>query len=103
MLLSTTRELCEYKLRLMTEYCIEYGMVINPSKSKFMVVNGAVGDRMPITSCECTINHCDDCTYLFSLWMVNSHISQVLKFIETILFRTEEPKHAVPTDREERV
>ncbi len=63
-LLATTRDNCVNKFSIMIDYCDSHGMVINPLKSMFMVVNGTENDKLPITVNGCTINHCIKYTYL---------------------------------------
>ena len=93
----------------MTEYCAEYGMVINPSKSKFMVVNGAVGDGMPITSGECTISHCDDYTYLGTIFTMDGKFTSMMarhtsakycNLLKLFSFAQKNRSIAVPTEEE---
>ena len=43
-ILATTREMCLKKLGILQKFCIESGMIINQSKTKFMVINGTQDD-----------------------------------------------------------
>ena len=66
------------KFDIMFEYCTEYGMTINPNKSQFMVVNGNVDDKMPITIGATTIDHCKSYTYLGTIFTVDGKFKSML-------------------------
>ena len=46
-ILATSRVMCYRKLKILYEYCSEYGMVINEKKTKFFVINGSEMDKEP--------------------------------------------------------
>ena len=43
--LATSRIRCEEKLRVMNDFCLNFGMKMNFSKKKFMVINGSEEDK----------------------------------------------------------
>ena len=61
---ATSRERMAEKLAVLDDYCREYGMVVNESKTKFMAFNGDDGDRLPFQLGNLSICHCDSYTYL---------------------------------------
>ena len=63
-LLATSRERAIEKLKIMTEFCDQYGMEMNCSKTKFMVINGSECDRIDINIDGENISHCSKYTYL---------------------------------------
>ena len=65
-LLATSRERLIQKLKIVVEYCHEYGMSVNLSKTKFMVINGTLMDFADINLAHLKIKHCDHYIYLGS-------------------------------------
>ena len=63
-ILATSRAMFKKKLKVLEEYCREYGMVINEDKTKFMVIHGEECDRLPFTIGEIIMNHCFKYIYL---------------------------------------
>ena len=47
-ILATSREMCEEKLKILLEYCTESNMQLNERKTKFMTINGKEADKQPI-------------------------------------------------------
>ena len=46
--LATSREMCEAKLKVVLQYCQEFGMIINVKKTKYFVINGGEADQIPL-------------------------------------------------------
>ena len=67
-ILATSRERLIAKLYILDEFCESHGMIINESKTKFMVIHGGVRDRMPIKIGSRMIEHCDQYVYLGSIF-----------------------------------
>ena len=65
-LLSTTKNGMEYKIRILYEFCDSYGMIVNDSKTKFMVINGNGEDKEPIVCNSDMISYCNQYVYLGS-------------------------------------
>ena len=65
-LLATSRGKLIEKLKIVIEYCENYGMSMNLSKTKFMVINGTKTDCTTITVGNLVIKHCDLYIYLGS-------------------------------------
>ena len=63
-ILATSRDKCIEKLTLLREYCDASEMVINTSKTKFMVINGDGQDRESIGVLQTPIEHCKSYCYL---------------------------------------
>lgn len=105
MLLATSRERCISKMAIMLEFCEEYGMRVNPSKTKFMVINGSRTERQPITIDNHTVSHTEQYTYLGTIFsadgkfrtMMESHVSRVscnvLKFYSFLKTNRSMPFH----------
>ena len=58
-LLATTREKCEEKFSVLLDFCHDFGMEINASKTKFMVINGTSEDRYPLSVGGVQVQNCD--------------------------------------------
>ena len=67
-ILATSRERLIEKLYILDVFCESHGMIINESKTKFMVIHGGVRDRMPIKISSRMIEHCDQYVYLESIF-----------------------------------
>ena len=78
-LLATSREKMIKKVELSNQFCKKYGMVINESKTKLMVINGSVNDKQPICSNNLSICHCDSYIYLGSPFTSDGSLSSVIK------------------------
>ena len=57
----------------------QYGILINESKTKLMVINGDVDDRQPICIEGLTIQHCDKYIYLGSPFTSDGLLSTAVK------------------------
>ena len=78
-LLATNRENIIRKVQLLNQFCTNYGMVINESKTKLMVINGSIEDRQPIIINSLTILHCDKYIYLGSPFTADASLSTLIK------------------------
>ena len=56
------------KLSIFYDYCDTHGIMVNADKMKFMVINGADHDEIPIFLRENAIRHCDQYVYLGSVF-----------------------------------
>lgn len=45
---ASSKELSVNKLKLLKTFCDDHGMVKNETKTKIMVINGSVNDRVPV-------------------------------------------------------
>ena len=63
-ILATSRAMFKNKLKILEEYCNEYGMVINADKTKFMVIHGDDSDRLPFSIGEIIMLCCAKYVYL---------------------------------------
>ena len=61
---ATSRKKLMEKLEILNEYCSEYGMIVNETKTEFMVVNGSADDRKDIVMSDLTVKHCTSYVYL---------------------------------------
>ena len=56
---ATSREKVVEKLNILNEYCINNGMKVNESKTKFMAINGSPMDKVSfMMGCHC-VRHCN--------------------------------------------
>ncbi len=96
-LLSTKRTNMIRKVSLLQEYCTEYGMKVNQSKTKFFVISCSERDREPIVVGDLVVKHCDTYVYLVSPLSsdgsttsavkvhANNKMSHVLKFVSFVM------------------
>ena len=83
-ILSTCRERAIEKAKVLTNFCSRSGMVINPDKTRFMVINGEDKDvTTMVVSDELTITNCSSYTYLGCIFtedgLPESSVKQHLK------------------------
>ena len=102
-LLATTRRGMLSKISLLHQYCTEYGMVVNQSKTKFFVTNGTKTDSEPLKVNDLIIEKCDEYVYLGSPFTSSGSVSSavktqaalkmphVLKFVSFIKKNNDEP------------
>ena len=76
---ATSREKLEKKLEILNEYCSEYGMIVNESKTEFMVINGTANDRRDIVMSDLTVKHCTSYVYLGVIVTENGSATSSLK------------------------
>ena len=77
-IMATSRERLTEKLKYLEEYCDEYGMLINESKTKFMAILGSEEDRQPIQLASFTVRHCDSYTYLGAIFTADGNARNAL-------------------------
>ena len=70
-LLATTRDMCEAKLKIVLQYGNEFGMDINVKKTKFFVINGSEHDKIPFQVDSVKINYSPLYLYL-GAWFTES-------------------------------
>ena len=78
-LLATSRVNIIKKVNLLIKFCDKYGMVINESKTKLMVINGSCIDKESIAIHSLVIKHCHIYTYLGSPFTSDGSISSAIK------------------------
>ncbi len=78
-LLATSRRDMVRKLEALKTYCCDYGMKINQDKTKFLVINGSVGDDDPIHVDGFVVNHCTSYVYLGSPFTSDGSPSAAVK------------------------
>ena len=76
---ATSREKLLEKLEVLNDYCAEYGMVVNESKTEFMVINGNANDRKDIIMSDLTVKHCTSYVYLGVIVTENGSVTSSLK------------------------
>ena len=79
LILATSRERCVHKLSLLFDYCSDASMVINESKTKFIVICGDDTDRMPFVLNDITIKNCEQYVYLGSVFTQDGKLGTVLE------------------------
>ena len=65
---ASSRERLIEKLNILDEYCLTHGMMVNESKTKFMVMNGSDDDCLPIQLSDIIVKLCDKYLYLGSIY-----------------------------------
>ena len=78
-LLATSREKITKKVTLLVQFCKKYGMIINESKTKLMVINGTIIDKQPIVVSNMSLRHCDTYIYLGSPFTSDGSLSSAVK------------------------
>ena len=77
--LATSRENMINKVKILRQFCADYGTVINNSKTKFFVINGGAGDSWPICLDELIIEQCSNYIYLGSPFTCDGSVSSAVK------------------------
>ena len=78
-LLATTRVNMIQKVRILRNYCVQYGMKVNESKTKFFVINGGENDREPLRVDGLSVERCDNYVYLGSHFTADGSTSSAVK------------------------
>lgn len=78
-LLSTNRDSMIKKLEIPSQFCQEYGMIMNSSKTKFFVINGDEGDTEPIRVRDLIIEQCSSYVYLGSPFTSDGSVSSAVQ------------------------
>ena len=81
-ILATSREMCERKLKIVLEYCDEYGMVINEKKTKFFVLNKDEADKQDLVVNNVTVNYTNRYLYLGAWFTDTGKTDDVLRLHE---------------------
>ena len=77
-LVATSKDMIIKKFKILKDFCDQTGMVINESKTKFMVINGSKCDKNSITIDGVNVTHTDTYVYLGSPFTEDGKISHVL-------------------------
>ena len=78
-LLSTTKQGMEYKIGILYEFCNSHGMIVNDSKTKFMVINGTREDKEPMVFNSDVISYSNQYIYLGSPFTDDGSPSTAIK------------------------
>ena len=78
-LLATTKDDMKNKIKIMYDFCNLYGMKVNNSKTKFMVINGTSDDKQPIIHNNISIDYCKQYIYLGSPFTDDANPSTSIK------------------------
>ena len=78
-IMATSRENITKKINLLIQFCKKYGMVVNESKTKLMVINGTMHDKHSIITNSLIIKHCDTYIYLGSPFTSDGSMSSAVK------------------------
>ena len=78
-LLSTSRESMQNKIKIMYDFCNSHGMTINNNKTKFMVVKGNSEDKKPFVYNNNIINYTNQYIYLGSPFTDDGSPSTAIK------------------------
>ena len=76
---ATTRENAIEKARVLTDFCRQSGMVINPGKTKFMVIRGEQNDVRPLTVDDLVIQNCEEYNYLGCIFTQDGKADSTVK------------------------
>ena len=78
-ILATSKEKLIHKLNILSDYCMEYGMVVNELKTKFMAFNGDEMDKILIPLPGVTVKHCDKYVYIGVVFTAGSRAESSLQ------------------------
>ena len=78
-ILATSRAAFKRKLKVLEEYCNDYGMVINADKTKFMVIHGEDSDKLPFSIGDVIMQHCITYTYLGAIFTADGSMLSSLR------------------------
>ncbi len=78
-ILLTNRQGMLRKLSLMITYCSDYGMIVNQTKTKYMVINGSDADMQPLEVQGLVVEHCNMYVYLGSPFTSDGATSSAVK------------------------
>ena len=78
-IMATSRARLQEKLNILNHFCVSYGMVVNRSKTKFMVLHGDNQDRQPLQLGDLWIDHCDRYTYLVAVFTADGSTNSAIK------------------------
>ena len=78
-LVATSREMCTKKLKVVLDYCDEYGMAINSKKTKFFVIGGEGADLRPFHVNDREIAFSDSYVYLGAWFTADARIGSVMR------------------------
>ena len=76
---ASSRDRLIMKLNILDEYCQSYGMQMNESKTKFMVINGSGRDMLPIKLTDITVKVCQLYVYLGSIFTADGSTNASLR------------------------
>lgn len=65
------------KLEILQQFCEEFGMVINCSKTNFFVINGDEGDTFQMN--DLVVEHCVNYVYLGSPFTCDGSVSSAVR------------------------
>lgn len=78
-LLSTSREGMIRKIRILKNFCNEYGMTMNQGKTKFFVISGTKDDMEPLHVDGMVISSCTHYVYLGSPFTSDGSVTSALR------------------------
>ncbi len=77
-LLSTTRQGMERKLRLLHEYCKDYKMHVNNRKTKFFALNCSLEEKTSFVVGDMVVEWCEKYVYLGSVFTCDGSVSAAI-------------------------
>ena len=78
-ILATTRERAIEKVKILKKFCDDSGMLINESKTKFMVVNGNEEERRQLEVDSISIDNCEKYCYFGCMFTQDAKIRSAVK------------------------
>jgi hypothetical protein len=78
-ILASTRDRAIEKLQVLEDFCASSGMIINGSKTKFMVVNGEEEDKVTLKTESLNIKNCNSYTYLGCIYTQDGKMASAVK------------------------
>ena len=78
-IVATSRDMCKRKFEILMDYCTEYGMVVNSSKTKFFVINADENDKQPFMFGNLKVEYSSQYLYLGAWFIDDANVKSVLK------------------------
>lgn len=77
-ILATNRQMCEAKLKVVIQYCKEFGMIINAKKTKYFIVNGSDKDKSNLEVEGISVGYSPQYLYLGAWFTESGNMSDVI-------------------------
>lgn len=77
-ILATNKQRAEQKLGVLVDFCKDYGMVINPSKTKFMVIGADPKSNPVLKYGGLTVSNCEIYTYLGAVFTQDGKVKSAI-------------------------
>ena len=81
-ILATNRQMCEAKLKVVIQYCKEFGMIINTKKTKYFIINGSKSDKTNLELEGISVGYSSRYLYLGAWFTESGRMSDIITLHE---------------------